>query len=94
MFPISFVGRISYILWTMAGFNANMCGPDVVITCDRVEEFMVRYEFRPYDFDGDNDVDLADFAVFQRSYDAHDGRAWAEPFMVDESRMIIWCQRE
>lgn len=46
-----------------------MYGPGTLVSDFCVEEFLRVYGIRPYDFDGDEDVDLADFAIFQRNFD-------------------------
>ena len=69
------------LMFPLIGFINNMEGPSVQVTCANVEEFIDFYGFRPYDFDGDDDVDLADFAVFQRGFD---GEKFEVPVHTDE----------
>ncbi len=60
---------IHYLIIGLVGFVNNFNGPGVQITCPAIEEFIGVYGFRPYDLDGDGDVDLADFAKFQNGFD-------------------------
>ncbi|MHA2279741.1 MAG: hypothetical protein ACXAC5_02440 [Promethearchaeota archaeon] len=65
---------IHILILSLSGFVANLSGPGVQITCAAIEEFVDVYGFKPYDFDTDDDVDLADFAVFQQEYNGEDVR--------------------
>jgi len=60
---------IRVLVWGICGFIGNMSGPGVLETCAMVEDFLEFHGVRPYDFDGDEDVDLADFAKFQNGFD-------------------------
>lgn len=66
---INTMGVMTHVLIIeLPGFISSLNGPNVLTTCASIEEFVEVYGFRPYDLDGDDDVDLQDFAVFQNGF--------------------------
>lgn len=57
----------------LIGFGIHMHGPGVCEETNWTKQIDSFYGVMPYDFDADDDVDLADFAAFQNAWDGRRG---------------------
>ncbi len=64
-----------FIVWTWDSFQYYLLGPEVSgENCEEIDKFIAVYGLFPFDFDGDNDVDLRDSQAWQNGYKGTDYR--------------------